>query len=86
MKLHANAKTCPASRLLLCRRVIEEGRAIAQAAEAAGVSARTAYRWLARYRAEGRAGLQDRSSRPRRSPRRTGPERERAVIGCGARA
>jgi transposase InsO family protein len=81
MKLHANAKTCPASRLLLCRRVIEKGGAVAQAAEAAGVSARTAYRWLARYRAGGRAALQDRSSRPRRSPRRTAPERERAVLG-----
>jgi transposase len=56
MRLHADAKTCPASRLVLCRRVIEEGRAIAQAAEAAGVSARTAYRWLARYRAEAGPG------------------------------
>jgi transposase InsO family protein len=80
MKLHANARLTPASRRLLCRRVLEEGRALAEAAEAAGVSARTARKWLARYRAEGEAGLQDRSSRPRRVPRRTAPEQERAVL------
>jgi hypothetical protein len=72
MKLHANARLTPASRLLLCRRILEEGRALAEAAEAAGVSARTARKWLARYRAEGEAGLADRSSRPRRIPRCTG--------------
>jgi transposase len=72
MKLHANAKLTPSSRLLLCRRIEEGARSLAQAAEAAGVSERTARKWLARYRAEGRAGLQDRSSRPHRSrgPRR----------------
>ena len=80
MKLHANARLTPASRLLLCRRILEEGRALAEAAEAAGVSARTARKWLARYRAEGEAGLADRSSRPRRIPRCTPPERERAVL------
>jgi transposase InsO family protein len=80
MKLHANARLTPASRLLLCRRVLEEGRALTEAAEAAGVSARTARKWLARYRAEGEAGLLDRSSRPRTIPRRTDPARERAVL------
>ncbi len=80
MKLHANARLTPAARLLLCRRVLEEGRALAEAAEAAGVSARTARGWLARYRAEGEAGLVDRSSRPHRIPRRTPPERERAAL------
>jgi transposase InsO family protein len=81
MKLHANAKLTPSARLLLCRRVEEEGRPLAQAAEAAGVSERTARKWLGRYRAEGVRGLADRSSRPHRIPRRTAPERERAVIG-----
>ena len=81
MKLHANAKLTPAGRLRLCRQVLQEGRSVPAAAEAAGVSERTARKWLARYRAEGPAGLQDRSSRPHRSPRRTAPERERAVIG-----
>jgi transposase InsO family protein len=81
MKLHANAKTCPASRRLLCRRVIEQGRTVTEAAEAAGVSVRSAYRWLARYRAEGESGLLDRSSRPRRSPRRTPPGRVAEILG-----
>lgn len=71
MKLHSNAKTTPAGRWLLVRRVREEGWAVRQAAEAAGVSVRTAYKWLARYREEGRSGLADRGSRPRRIPRRT---------------
>jgi transposase InsO family protein len=81
MRLHANARLTPQGRLLLCRRVCHQGRTLRQAAEAAGVSERTARRWLARYRAEGPGGLVDRSSRPRRSPRRTAPERERAVLG-----
>jgi len=81
MRLHANARLTPAGRLLLCRRVCDQGRTLRQAAEAAGVSERTARRWLARYRAEGQDGLVDRSSRPLRSPRRTAPERERAIVG-----
>jgi transposase len=80
MKLHANAKTCPASRRLLCQRVIEQGRTVREAAEAAGVSVRSAYTWLARFRAEGEAGLADRSSRPRRSPTRTAPAREAEIL------
>ena len=81
MKLHANAKLTPSSRLLLCRRITEQGRSLTEAAEAAGVSERTARKWLARYRAEGRRGLEDRSSRPHRIPRATAPDTERAVIG-----
>jgi transposase InsO family protein len=80
MKLHANAKTCPASRRLLCRRVLEQGRTVREAAEAAGVSVRSAYSWLARYRAEGEAGLLDRSSRPHRSPTRTAPARVAKIL------
>jgi transposase InsO family protein len=50
------------------------------AAEAAGVSPRTARKWQARHAAQGAAGLVDRSSRPHRSPRRTdGLKLERAV-------
>jgi transposase InsO family protein len=69
MKLHGNARTCPNSRRLLVERVVERGWAVTAAAEAAGVTDRTVYRWLKRWRAEGEAGLLDRSSRPRRSPR-----------------
>ena len=71
MKLHPNARLTPAGRWILIQRVHEEGRTVDQAAAASGVSSRTAYKWLARYRAEGRAGLGDRSSRPARSPHRT---------------
>ena len=78
MRLHGNARTCLHSRLLIVRR-IEAGWTVAAAAEAAGVSERTAAKWLARYRGEGRAGLVDRSSAPRRVPRRTAAERERAI-------
>jgi transposase len=74
MKLHGNARTCPNSRRLLVARVLEQGWSAMAAAEAAGISERTAYRWLARWRREGDRGLLDRSSRPRRSPRQL-PER-----------
>jgi transposase InsO family protein len=70
MKLHGNARTCPKSRRLLVGRVVEQGWSVASAAEAAGVAERTVWRWLRRWREEGAAGLLDRSSRPRRSPRR----------------
>jgi len=52
----------PASRELLCRRVREEGWSVAEAAFAAGVSDRTAYRWLARFDAG--EPMTDRSSAP----------------------
>jgi len=69
MNLHANHRTCPSIRLLICRRVLEEGWTLRQAAEAAGCSARTAAKWVRRFR-EGDQRLLDRSSRPRRSPSR----------------
>jgi transposase InsO family protein len=73
MKLHRNHRTCPNSRLLICRRVIEQGWSLKAAAEAAGCSERTAAKWLARFRA-GDQALEDRCSRPRRSPTKL-PER-----------
>jgi transposase InsO family protein len=48
--------------------VTQEGWTVADAAEAAGISLRTVYKWLARFEDEGGAGLVDRSSRPKRSP------------------
>ena len=68
MQLHGNARTCPNSRRLLVERVCEQGWSVAAAAEAAGVTERTVWRWLRRWREEGGAGLRDRSSRPRRFP------------------
>lgn len=71
VKLHANAKTTPKTRLLLVQRILEESWDSASAAEAVGVSRRCGLKWLARYRAEGLAGLEDRSSAPHRVPHRT---------------
>jgi transposase InsO family protein len=51
--------------------VVERGRSITQAAEAAGVSDRTCSKWVVRYRAEGEAGLRDRSSAPHTVANRT---------------
>jgi len=79
MKIHGNARTCPHSRLLLCRRVLEQGWSPARAAGAAGVSERTAARWLRRYRLEGEAGLADRSSAPSEVANRTAEERVELV-------
>ena len=78
MNLHANHRTCPSSRRLICRRVLEDGWTLQRAAEAAGCSLRTAAKWLARYRA-GDRDLLDRSSRPRCSPRRLPAERVQAI-------
>ena len=69
MKLHGNARTCPKSRMLLVDRVVVEGWSVTAAAAAAGVSERSVWRWLKRWRDEGPAGLVDRSSRPHCSPR-----------------
>ena len=78
MKLHANARLCPASRRLLVDRIEFESWTVQEAADAAGVSERTAYRWLARWRAGDRE-LVDRSSAPRRVPRRTSRRVERLI-------
>jgi transposase InsO family protein len=79
MKLHGNARTCPKSRRLLVERVLHQGWSVTAAAEAAGVSERTVWRWLRRWRAAGQAGLLDRSSRPHRSPRRLAPTTVEAI-------
>jgi transposase InsO family protein len=79
MKLHGNARTCPKSRKLLVDRVLVEGWSVTTAAAAAGVSERTVWRWLRRWRAEGEVGLLDRSSRPQRSPTRLARPRVDAI-------
>jgi len=77
--LHPNAKTTPFARELLTHRVQVLGWSMHDAAQAAGISRRTGYRWMARQRAEGREGLRDRSSTPHRMPRRTGQARVRRI-------
>jgi transposase InsO family protein len=77
--LHRNARLTPAGRLLLCQR-IEAGWPVAHAAESMGMSRDRAYVWWRRYQAEGVAGLEDRSSCPRRCPTRTKASRERRIV------
>lgn len=74
MKIHSGAKTCPSSRVLLVRRVLEEGRDRREVARSFGISVRTVQKWLRRYRLEGPEGLWDRASTPR-SPARRWSER-----------
>ncbi len=74
MNHHKNARLTPFSRELLVRRIVVEGLRAEEAAQACGVSVRTAYKWLARFRAEGTEGLQNRSSRPRSTPHATSLE------------
>jgi transposase InsO family protein len=72
-----HAALTPKGRALLVRRVLNEGWKVAAAAEAVGVSRRTAYKWLRRFKSEGAAGLLDRSCRPHRSPAACPPQQIR---------
>lgn len=66
---HRRAKLTVFGRQLLVDRIETDGWSVAHAAAAAGVSRQTATKWLRRYWELGRPGLEDRSSRPHRSPR-----------------
>jgi transposase InsO family protein len=78
---HANAQLTPAGRLRLAQLVVEKSWTLRRAAERWNCSVTTAKRWADRYRAYGKAGMIDRSSRPKSSPRRTPTRRERRVLG-----
>ena len=79
MKLHRNARTCPRQRLLIVKRVREEGWTLTAAAAAAGVSVRTVSKYLRRYEREGEEGLLDRSSAPQTVANRTPEERIQVI-------
>ena len=68
---HSNAALTPRSRLRVARLIVDEQWPIPRAAERYDVSWKTAKKWADRYRAEGPAGMVDRSSRPHRQPNRT---------------
>ncbi|MWV16909.1 IS481 family transposase [Pseudomonas sp. L-22-4S-12] len=70
MNLHKHARLTPHGRALLVQRV-QQGLRADEAAQAAGVSVRTAFKWLRRFREEGETGLLDRSSRPKHCPHAT---------------
>jgi transposase InsO family protein len=78
VNVHKNARLTPSGRALLVER-IEGGEPVGEVAAAMGVSRKTAYKWVKRWRAEGEAGLVDRSSRPRRSPNRLPRARRRRI-------
>lgn len=82
---HANARLTTHGRALLVSRVLRDGRPVAHVAKELGVSRQCAHRWVARFRVEGSAGLADRSSRPRRTPTKTSPDREATVLAARAR-
>jgi transposase InsO family protein/transposase-like protein len=79
MRLHANAALSLNQRRRMVRRVLEQGWSIATAAAAAEVSERTCSKWVRRFRAEGEAGLLDRSSAPLSIPHRTPDERVEVI-------
>ena len=81
---HRKAKLTPLGRLLLVERIERLGWPVQAAAESMGVSVATAYKWRRRFLAEGPAGLEDRTSRPRRSPHQASPERVGRVLAVRA--
>jgi transposase InsO family protein len=84
MRPHPRAKGNAYQRRLMIRR-IETGMSVAQAAEMAGWSERTGFKWLSRWREEGDAGLSDRKAGPRRVRNRTSPSRVEQVLSLRRR-
>ena len=84
MNTHKNARLTPAGRHAVVTRVLA-GTPVAAVARGAAVSARTVWKWLARYRTEGAAGLIDRSSRPHRLARRRPRYQHRQIRRARAR-
>jgi transposase InsO family protein len=78
---HANARTTVYARKLIVARVLA-GHRPGEVAKQLGISRQTVYKWVRRFRAEGLAGLADRSSRPHRSPRRTSVAATAAIVGA----
>jgi hypothetical protein len=76
---HANARLTPAGRLILCQRIMA-GRPVAHVAAEMGSSRTCAYRWWARYRQAGQAGLVDRPSWAHHHPHRTPPQLEATIL------
>ncbi|MDR6237017.1 transposase InsO family protein [Pseudomonas psychrotolerans] len=79
MNLHKRARLTPRGRALLVQRMLTGLRA-EDAAHAVGVSVRTAYKWLRRFREEGESGLLDRSSRPHSCPHGTSSDQVAQLI------
>lgn len=78
MNVHKNARSCPASRELLFKRVSAQGWSVREASEAAGISDRRGREWVRRARAD--EPLTDRTSRPHSSGSIALPIREQVVL------
>lgn len=85
MGTHKNASLTPKGREAMARSVIEGGLSKAAAARQFNTTPKTVAKWVARFRAKGVAGLQDRSSRPHSSPSQTTPAVSAAVEGLRRR-
>ena len=79
MNVHKNAPLTPKGREAMVRSVVQGGLTQAAAAELFNTSPKTVAKWVRRFRAEGVAGLRDRSSRPHSSPSQTPPATCKAV-------
>ena len=79
MNVYKHAKTTPKSRELIIERY-QAGWKQQQIADSFGISRRTACNWLSRWRNEGLPGLQNRTSRPHRSPKKLADACERAIL------
>lgn len=77
---HANAALTPRARLRLARLIVDDGWSAMVAAKMFMVSPVTARKWAHRYRVEGRAGMADRSSRPRSMPTKTAPAVVKRIV------
>ncbi len=82
---HPRARLTVFSRQLLIKRVLVDGWPVATVSDQLGISRATGYKWIRRYRADGLPGLEDRSSRPRRSPRRSSDAVTATIIRARAR-
>ncbi len=78
MNIHKNARLTPGGRLRVVQRILA-GEKATRVAAGAGISVRTAWKWVRRYREEG-AGLPDRSSRPRRIARQLPRAKRRQIL------
>ena len=85
MNSHSKAKLTPLSRAEMIQRILVLSQPVAKVASDFGLSERCVYKWLARFRAEGPAGLHDRSSRPQCSPKTTHPLRVARVLALRRR-
>jgi len=80
MNIHKNARLTLARRIEMVQGMVERGLTPAKAAAEAGVSQPTARKWLGRFLAQGEVGLQDRSSRPKCSPRSISTAKALAIV------